>query len=68
MAEHYTTNTLEVTKFCNTCGKNTQHAVSAGRVGHCLEHAAPQYSAAQLRRRERLIRESQREKQNPSLF
>jgi hypothetical protein len=67
MAEHYTTNTLEATKFCNHCGRNTQHAVSCGRIGRCLEHAAPQYSAAQLRRRERLVREAERDR-IPRLF
>lgn len=38
MSEHYTKNTLEVTHWCNQCGRRTQHAVSAGRVGRCMEH------------------------------
>lgn len=49
MPEHYTAATLEDTKFCNKCGRPTQHAVSGNRIGHCLvcllyqeiaEHAA----------------------------
>jgi hypothetical protein len=38
MAHHSTKNTVSRAKWCNKCGRQTQHAVSDGRVGHCLEH------------------------------
>lgn len=59
--EHYTRSTESVTKWCNRCARDTQHAVSAGRVGRCMEHDAPEFTKKQLRERER--RET--EKQNP---
>lgn len=64
MPEHYTRNTLETTAWCPTCGRSTQHRVDGGRRGPCLEHAAPELSKAQQRRRaaEELRR------QNPTLF
>jgi len=37
MAQHYTKNTLEATKWCNRCSRKTRHAVSGNRIGHCLE-------------------------------
>jgi len=64
MPEHYTKNTLECTAWCETCGRQTKHAVSDGRRGRCLEHESPQYSKKQLARRERLARENR----NPTLF
>lgn len=62
--EHYTRNTESVTRWCNHCGRNTQHSVSAGRVGRCMEHDAPEFSNAQLRRREKQTREHRQ----PRLF
>ena len=54
MAEHYTANTESVTRWCNRCNRPTQHTVSGGRVGRCLEHDAPQFSKKQaLAARER---------------
>lgn len=53
MAEHYTANTESVTRWCNQCNRPTQHGVSGGRIGRCLEHDAPQFSKKQLSRRER---------------
>lgn len=38
MTEHYTKNTLEITHWCNKCGRRTQHYVSDGRMGRCMEH------------------------------
>jgi len=35
VSEHYTRNTESVTRWCNRCGRPTQHLVSAGRVGRC---------------------------------
>lgn len=38
MTEHYTKNTESVTHWCNRCGRPTDHKVSAGRLGRCMEH------------------------------
>ena len=64
MSHHYTRGTESVTRWCNTCSRRTQFAVSAGRLGRCTEHDAPELTQEQKRRRER---EAQR-RQNPSLF
>ena len=56
MAEHYTRSTESVTKFCNTCGRITEHSVSDGRVGRCKEHHAPELTKKQQENRERLER------------
>ncbi len=64
MSEHYTRNTESMTKFCPTCGRLTQHAVHDARVGRCLEHQAPEFSKAQLKRRE----QRQEAEKNPRLF
>ena len=64
MSEHYTKNTESVTRFCRTCDRLTQHAVSDGRIGRCTEHQAPQYSKKQIARHERIAREESQ----PKLF
>jgi hypothetical protein len=64
MTEHYTANTEAVSKWCNKCDRYTQHTVSAGRVGRCLEHDAPKYSKKQLRQAEKMWQEHVQ----PSLF
>jgi len=51
MTEHYPKSTESVTKWCNRCSRPTQHAVSNGRVGRCME-IHPE-SEATKRRRER---------------
>lgn len=40
MSHHETRNTLSVTAWCNTCRRQTQHAVHDRRRGTCLEHGA----------------------------
>lgn len=37
MAEHYTRNTISVTKFCPTCNRKTRHRVDDRRLGVCME-------------------------------
>ena len=37
--KHETRNTVSVLKWCNACGRSTQHACSDRRVGRCMEHA-----------------------------
>lgn len=64
MAEHYTRNTESVTEWCNRCWKYTQHSVSGGRIGRCMEHDAPLLSRRQ--KVARALREY--EAQNPRLF
>jgi len=64
VGEHYPRSTESVLAWCNTCGRATRHAVSAGRRGRCLEHEAPQESKKQQRARQK----REREAQNPKLF
>jgi hypothetical protein len=64
MPEHYTRNTESVTQWCAKCGRPTQHRVSAGRLGRCMEHEAPNFSQAQLK----LQRKEEDERRNPPLF
>lgn len=63
MTEHFTRGTESVTRYCPVCRRDTQHAVSDGRVKHCLEHQSRHLTKRQERQRE--IRE--REAQNPRL-
>jgi hypothetical protein len=64
MAHHFTQGTESVTQWCEHCGKLTQHAVSAGRIGRCTEHGPQQYTKAQLRR----LQTQERERQAPRMF
>jgi hypothetical protein len=64
VSEHYPKSTESVTRWCGKCARQTQHAVSAGRVGRCMEHAAPAETKAQARRREK----AERARRNPTLF
>ena len=64
MPEHYTKHTEAVTRWCPHCNRDTLHRVSAGRIGHCLEHDAPTLTKKQAKRR----REQLRDHQNPKLF
>lgn len=64
MPEHYTLNTLEDTKWCNRCGKPTQHSVSGNRIGRCLEHHSPELTKKQQRHHNKL----ENERRNPTLF
>ena len=36
MTQHYTSNTLTASKWCNKCKRETQHSVSGHIIGHCL--------------------------------
>jgi hypothetical protein len=64
VSEHYTKNTESVTRWCNRCARDTQHSVSAGRIGRCMEHAAPAETKAQQRRREK----AEKARRNLTLF
>jgi hypothetical protein len=37
MSEHYPKATVQVSVWCNPCGKMTMHRVDAGRRGPCLQ-------------------------------
>jgi len=43
MPEHYTKNTLSVSRFCKTCNRMTMFRVDNGRLGPCLEEHAKEY-------------------------
>jgi hypothetical protein len=64
VTEHYTTNTESVTRFCNRCGRPTQHRVSGGRVGRCMEHESPHESKRQVKAR----KSREEAEKNPPLF
>jgi hypothetical protein len=64
MPEHNTRNTESVTCWCNRCGRPTQHAVSDGRRGRCMEHQAEGASKKQ----EAAARKRADEAKNPKLF
>jgi len=49
MSEHYTQSTESDLKYCPRCQRRTEHAVSAGRIGRCREHAAPRFTQKQQR-------------------
>lgn len=57
MTEHYTSNTESVTRWCNHCNRVTDHRVSAGRVGRCMEHESPAVTRAQQKRAEEASRQ-----------
>ena len=63
MSEHYPRGTESVTKWCERCNRETQHAVSAGRLGRCMEHES-QHLTKQQQRRER----EKEKKQQGDLF
>jgi hypothetical protein len=67
MTEHYTRNTESVTKWCNRCGKRTQHQVSDGRVGRCMEHTVGGPDGLSVKQRQAKAKR-ERERQNPTLF
>jgi hypothetical protein len=63
MTEHYTRNTESTTAYCNKCGRPTQHAVSWGRRGRCLEHET------ELSKKDKARSEKkEKEAKNPRLF
>jgi hypothetical protein len=64
VAEHYTKDTTEAEKWCNTCNRRTIHRVSDGRIGACTEHAAQYETKAQKKRRE----QREKEAREPKLF
>lgn len=64
MPHHFQKNVTETWHFCNTCGRQTKHSVSDGRLGRCMEHNAPLYSKSQLKRRE----QQEKERREPRLF
>lgn len=64
MAEHYMRGTESVTAWCNRCNRGTQHAVSDGRRGRCLEHQTEGESKKQRAAREK----REREAKAPRLF
>lgn len=37
MAEHYTKNTVAVSKYCKPCGKFTMHSVLGGQIVSCQQ-------------------------------
>ena len=41
MSEHYTKGTISVRKWCTTCGRETEHSVSDGRLGRCVNDHHP---------------------------
>jgi ribosomal protein L44E len=66
MAEHYTKNTLECTAYCPKCNRFTQHRVTGGRKGPCID---PDHRVQEMTKAQRAARQkADQEKQNPKLF
>ncbi len=42
MSQHYTTNTVSASKWCNQCKRKTLHRVTCGRINDCRECLAGQ--------------------------
>jgi ribosomal protein L44E len=51
MHEHYPKATIEVSVWCNRCGKFTMHRVDDGRRGPCLDCMAEQEHESEMRKR-----------------
>jgi hypothetical protein len=64
LPHHYTKDVTEAPFWCNRCGRETQHRVFDGRLAHCLEHSAQEFTKAQLKKREK----QEKEKREPKLF
>lgn len=64
MTEHYTLNTESVTAWCNKCCNLTQHIVSGGRRGRCMECGPVGESKKQKEKREK----QEKEAREPKLF
>jgi ribosomal protein L44E len=65
MPQHHTRNTVSTSKFCNICGKMTQHVVADRRVGHCLEHDA----GLRMTKKQQELREKLKDAESqPDLF
>jgi hypothetical protein len=64
MTQHYTLATESDTVWCGTCQRHTQHKVSGGRLGRCMEHQAKGESKRQAKARQ----QREHDRQNPKLF
>jgi hypothetical protein len=68
MSEHFTRNTEEVTRWCNHCGRFTQHIVSDGRLGRCKEHDVGNPETGLSKAQEKARADREREAASPRLF
>ncbi len=66
MPEHYQRWVTETLSYCNSCRRITRHAVSGGRLAHCLEHGPKVNGESKAQAKRREARE--KAKQNPTLF
>lgn len=66
--KHETKNTVEILKWCNTCGRYTRHAVSGKKPTHCLEHSSKTVGAGFSLRQLKEQKKREQEAQNPKLF
>jgi hypothetical protein len=64
LPHHYTRDTESDTKWCNHCSRHTQHVVSNGRIGRCMEHQVSGESKKQIEARKKRADEAK----NPKLF
>lgn len=71
VSEHFPESSIgqETLAHCKTCNRQTRHVIvrhseHAGRVGHCLEHEAPNMTRKQRER----IHKIEQERRNPRLF
>jgi len=64
MSFHYTKDTTSAPSWCGRCDRVTEHFVSDGRLGHCLEHISQKHTKAQLK----AIKKKKEDEDNPKLF
>jgi hypothetical protein len=68
MPEHYQRWVTETLSHCNTCRRITKHAVSGGRLGHCLEHTPKVNARGESKTQEKRRQAKEKAEQNPTSF
>ena len=56
--QHYTSNTVSVSAWCNKCSKFTQYAVSHGRKSYCLDCVARYDAQPKVKKPEAPVQEN----------
>lgn len=64
MTEHFPHNVIGCLKWCNTCRRQTMHAVSGGKPTHCTEHE----HSGMSRKQEAAAKKREKEAENLKLF
>ena len=68
MPQHYQKWVTETLAWCTSCGHETRHNVSGGRLGHCLEHGPKANERGENKTQQQCREKRERESKNPRLF